>query len=102
MLDSQCGIKAFSAELTNALIPTLTINKFAFDIELYYFVIKHRVTYKLLPVREINSGVSTVNISRDGLQALIDTLKMIFHWYQFKEKEQRLLLEKPVYWKSKT
>ncbi len=66
--DTQCGFKAFSGVLAEAVFPLLTIDRFAFDVELYYVLLKHDVLIKRVPVRLRNAMESTVTPALDGVE----------------------------------
>lgn len=66
--DTQCGFKAFSGALADALFPLLTIDRFAFDVELYYVLLKHDVLIRRIPVRLRNAGPSSVLPATDGAE----------------------------------
>lgn len=74
--DTQCGLKAFSAPLADALFPLLTIDRFAFDVELYYVLLKHGVTIKRFPVRLLHQGVSSVLPTRDAAEMCAAILRL--------------------------
>jgi dolichyl-phosphate beta-glucosyltransferase len=80
VVDSQCGFKAFSGELAAALFPLLTINKFGFDVEIFYLLAKYGVPIKRLPVRFVRQGVSSVNPLTDGLVTGFDVLRIPLKW----------------------
>ena len=66
--DSQCGFKAFSGALAEDLFPLLTIDRFAFDVEIYYVLLKHDVSIQRIPVRLLDASLSSVSPVLDGLQ----------------------------------
>lgn len=66
--DTQCGFKVFSGPLAAALFPLLTIDRFAFDVEVYYVLLKHDVLIKRLPVRLRNAGASSVTPALDAVE----------------------------------
>ena len=72
--DTQCGFKACSAALAMKIFPLITINRFAFDMELFYLLKKHDVTPSFLPVNLVNSHDSSVTILKDGLRMVFDAL----------------------------
>lgn len=80
VFDSQCGFKAFSGELAETLFPMLTIDKFGFDVEIFYLLAKHEVPIKRLPVRFIHQGLSSVNPLTDGLATGLDVLGIPLRW----------------------
>jgi dolichyl-phosphate beta-glucosyltransferase len=66
MCDTQCGFKVFSAELADALFPTLRVDGFGFDVEIYYVLAKHDIRVLKVPVKLVNRGRSSVSPLRTG------------------------------------
>lgn len=66
--DSQCGFKAFSGELAEDLFPLLRVDRFAFDVEIYYVLLKHDVSIQKIPVRLVDASLTSVSPVADGLQ----------------------------------
>jgi dolichyl-phosphate beta-glucosyltransferase len=97
--DSQCGFKAFSAELTEALFPLLTIQRFSFDVEIYYLLLKYNVTIRRIPVCLRNQEGSTVNLFKHALPMALRTLSIPFKWYagKYQSKAMSAFLDNP-YW----
>lgn len=75
--DTQCGFKGFSGELSEKLFPVLTVDHFAFDIEIYMLVRKAQINLKSIPVNLVNNRISTIVIGRDGLRIFWDLLKIV-------------------------
>jgi dolichyl-phosphate beta-glucosyltransferase len=74
--DTQCGIKAIRGDVAAHLMPLLRIRRFAFDVELIYCALKHRLEIKRIPVRLRHNGSSTVRPLRDSAQAAFDILRI--------------------------
>jgi dolichyl-phosphate beta-glucosyltransferase len=79
--DTQCGFKACSAALTKKIFPLITIDRFAFDMELFYILKKNHIAPTFLPVTLINSHDSSVKLFRDGPKAIIDALTIPIRWH---------------------
>ena len=76
-LDTQCGLKGFSGPLADCLFPLLTVDRFAFDVELYSLIRRAGVEFKPIPVRLVNNQVSTISLGSDGAQMLRDVARII-------------------------
>ncbi|HNS32656.1 MAG TPA: glycosyltransferase family 2 protein [bacterium] len=63
--DTQCGFKLFKREAGLFLFSRLVTEGFAFDVEIIYRAVKKGLKVNEVPVRWVNSSVSTVNIFRD-------------------------------------
>ncbi len=74
--DTQCGLKAFSAEAAQLLFGLARIDGFAFDVELLYLAELHGLTVLEVPVAVANSSTSTVRVGRDSLRMLRDILRV--------------------------
>jgi glycosyltransferase involved in cell wall biosynthesis len=74
--DTQCGMKAFSAAAAREIFERTTIDRFAFDIEL--FVIADRLGLEVgeVPVQVENSERSTVNVVRDATRLVTDLFRI--------------------------
>ncbi len=72
--DTQCGIKAVRGDITDLLFPLIRIDRFAFDVEVVYVALKHRLDIKRVPVRLQRADVSSVRPIRDALRSSADLL----------------------------
>ena len=73
--DTQCGFKLFSAEAVEALFPRLTIDSFAFDVELLFLAQRAGAAVREVGIEwhcRLDSRVS----ARRGAQAFIDVLRV--------------------------
>jgi len=70
--DTQCGVKALRGDVADCLFPLMTIDGFAFDIELFHLVERERLSLVEVPVTVTNSSRSTVHIVRDTGRLLRD------------------------------
>lgn len=70
--DTQCGIKAFRAEVAKVLFEHLTIRGFAFDVEALFLAERAGLSVREVPVEVENSERSTVNVARDAARLLAD------------------------------
>ncbi|HET9253306.1 MAG TPA: glycosyltransferase [Candidatus Eisenbacteria bacterium] len=72
--DTQCGIKAMRGDVADALFPLVHIDRFAFDVEVVYVALKHRLDIKRVPVRLTHTEGSTVRPLRDAVRSGVDLL----------------------------
>jgi len=74
--DTQCGFKAFRGDVARHLFPQLTIDRFAFDVELIYLAQRAGYRIKEVPVRIHHAEGSTVRPVRDSLDTLRDLARI--------------------------
>ena len=72
--DTQCGLKAFRADVARALFDASTIKGFAFDVELFHLAERWRLSLLEIPVEIENSERTTVRAIHDGLRLLRDLI----------------------------
>ncbi|HET7233981.1 MAG TPA: glycosyltransferase [Longimicrobium sp.] len=77
--DTQCGLKAVRGDVAGELFPLLRIDRFAFDVELIYVSLLHRLDIKRIPVRLRRNEQSSVRILRDCTRAAFDVLRIKYH-----------------------
>ena len=70
--DTQCGLKGFRDHVAEDLFSVGRINRFAFDVELFYIALKRNYDIKRLPVRLRCNETSTVSVLRDGAAMVRD------------------------------
>lgn len=70
--DTQCGIKGFRGHVAEDLFSVARIDRFAFDVELFYIALKRNYDIKRLPVRLRVQEGSSVRVVRDGMTMLRD------------------------------
>jgi dolichyl-phosphate beta-glucosyltransferase len=92
--DTQCGLKAFRDDVARAIFPRARVNRFAFDVELIYVALKHRLDIKRVPVRLRNNDTSSVRLVRDSLQMLLDVFRIKF--YQMRGQYRSAALDEIV------
>ena len=64
--DTQCGCKAFRADVGKAVLGAGLVDGFAFDIEMLHLVERYGFSLKEVPVEVVNSDTTTVRALRDG------------------------------------
>jgi dolichyl-phosphate beta-glucosyltransferase len=77
VLDSQAGLKGFTARAAELIFRRLTIPGFAFDVECLYVARKHRLRVTQTPVYfRYDSEPSTVHFLRDAVRMVRDVAKV--------------------------
>jgi dolichyl-phosphate beta-glucosyltransferase len=72
--DTQCGLKAFRGDVASHLFSLARVDRFAFDVELLYLALVHRLDIKRIPVRLRHNETSSVRLVRDSTRMLLDVL----------------------------
>ena len=70
--DTQCGLKGLRGDVADALFPILQLDRFAFDVELVYVALKHRLDIKRIPVQLVHNETSSVRLVRDSARGVVD------------------------------
>jgi Glycosyltransferases involved in cell wall biogenesis len=70
--DTQCGIKGMRDWVAKAMVPRLSVDGFAFDVELFRFATDSDLRIVPIPVRLANNEVSTVRLVRDSAAMVRD------------------------------
>ncbi len=74
--DTQCGIKAFRADVARLIFSHSHVDGFAFDVEVFHLVERYHLSLTEVPVRVKNSSRSTVNVARDAVRLVRDLFKI--------------------------
>jgi glycosyltransferase involved in cell wall biosynthesis len=77
LTDTQCGFKFFEGELARKVASRLTVDGFAFDVEMLRAVRDLGAEIKEVPVTWTDSKGSSLNPLRDGTQATMELLRMV-------------------------
>lgn len=77
--DTQCGLKGFRGDVAEDLFSVGIIDRFAFDVELFYVALKRNYDIKRIPVRLRKNESSSVSVLRDGLVMLLDLGRVLLH-----------------------
>ncbi|HET9847570.1 MAG TPA: dolichyl-phosphate beta-glucosyltransferase [Candidatus Dormibacteraeota bacterium] len=72
--DTQCGFKAFTAEVADRVFPPLQTTGFGFDVEVLYRAKQAGYRIAEIPTRWINSPQSRVHPVRDSLAMFLELL----------------------------
>lgn len=81
--DTQAGLKGFKAASCKPLFDVLTLNRFAFDVELLSVALHHQFRIEQLPVESLHrimEYVSTVSMLPSSLQMLRDLIRINWNW----------------------
>ena len=74
--DTQCGFKLLDGELARSLFADLTVDRFAYDVELLWLARRRGHRVDEVGVRWENSPQSRVSPVRDSLRMLADVVKL--------------------------
>jgi dolichyl-phosphate beta-glucosyltransferase len=77
--DTQCGLKGVRGDIADELFRLRRINRFAFDVELVYLALHHRLDIKRIPVRLRANETSSVRLFRDSVRGMLDVLSIKYH-----------------------
>lgn len=88
--DTQCGFKAFRADVAEELFRLSRVDGFALDVELIYLLLKYRLDIKRIPVRLRYNAGSSVRVIRDSARAGADILRMRLRWARGAYRSPRL------------
>lgn len=92
--DTQCGLKGFRGDIADHLFTLARLDRFAFDVELLYLGLVHRLDIKRIPVRLCRNETSSVRLARDSVQMFLDVLRIKL--YQMRGAYQSAALEEVV------
>lgn len=74
--DTQCGAKVFKRDAVRAVLPTLTLTQWAFDVELLYQMHKKGFRIKDYPTRWRDASGSKLNLQKASLQAFMAVARL--------------------------
>ena len=74
--DTQCGLKAFRADVARDLFNASALDGFAFDVELFHLAERWRLSLAEVPVEVEHSERSTVRVVRDGARLVTDLTRI--------------------------
>jgi dolichyl-phosphate beta-glucosyltransferase len=74
--DTQCGFKCFKQEVVGPIFSRMTVERWAFDVEILYLARRLGYTIAEVPVRWRNSPATKVSAGADGLRMLLDSLRI--------------------------
>lgn len=76
--DTQCGFKLFDGEVARRLFAELTVDRFAYDVELVWLARRHGYRVLEIGVAWHDSPASKVHPLRDAISMLLDVLRFRF------------------------
>ena len=74
--DTQCGFKAFRADVAREIFGKTVIDRFGFDVELLYLAQKKRLSIEEYPVQWYYGPSSTMKVWRDGCLMFLDVVRI--------------------------
>ncbi len=74
--DTQCGLKAMRSDAARLVFSHCTVDRFAFDVEVFHLVERYRLSLVEVPVTVVNSSRSTVRIVQDSWRLLTDLFRI--------------------------
>lgn len=77
--DTQCGLKGVRGDVAETLFALQQIERFAFDVEVLYLALYHRLDIKRIPVRLRNNETSSVRLLRDSARGVVDVFRIKYH-----------------------
>ena len=77
--DTQCGCKAFRADVARLVFGAGRIDRFAFDIEILHLVERYELSLEEVPVSVVNRDGSTVRALQDGIGVGLDIMRIRRH-----------------------
>lgn len=76
LTDTQCGFKFFAGDLARLVARQLTIDGFAFDVEMLHIISKMGVNIVEVPVTWTDAPGSKLDAMRDGVRAALDLYRL--------------------------
>lgn len=77
-LDTQCGLKAFDRNAADVLFSRARIDRFAFDMELFFLARRFGVAIVDIPVHLVHAQTSSVRLQRDAIVIMADVARVRF------------------------
>ena len=74
--DTQCGFKAFRADVARLVFERSRIDGFAYEVELFHLMERHGLTIAEVPVTLTNTRRSSVRVLRDGAMMVRDLIRI--------------------------
>ncbi len=74
--DTQCGFKAFRADVGRLIFSRTRVEGFAFDVELFHLVERYRLSLTEVPVTLVTATGSTVRVGADALRMVGDLFRV--------------------------
>lgn len=74
--DTQCGLKGFRSDVARLLFEHGRIERFAFDVELFYLAERYRLSLLEIPVELSSAAGSRVRLGRDSWLMITDLFRI--------------------------
>jgi putative flippase GtrA len=74
--DTQCGCKAFRADVARMLFEHTRLDGFAFDVEVLHLVERYRLSLTEVPVQVADGGSSTVRVGSAAVRMVRDLFRI--------------------------
>jgi len=74
--DTQCGLKAFTAQAAHAIFPRLRIDRWGFDPEILFLAVKAGMKIAEVPVEWAHDNRSKINPVTDGFHMFTEMLRI--------------------------
>jgi len=74
--DTQCGLKAFRADVAHRIFSASKVDRFAFDVEMFHLAERFQLSLLEMPVDLSDTQTSTVRIRVDSLRMLRDLVRL--------------------------
>jgi dolichyl-phosphate beta-glucosyltransferase len=74
--DTQCGCKAFRADVARSVFSRTRLDGFAFDVEVLHLVERDQLSLLEVPVTLQETGGSTVRVARSSVEMLRDLVRV--------------------------
>lgn len=74
--DTQCGLKAFSADAGRFIFERSKVDRFAFDVEIFLIAETKGLKVEEVPVSIVNSSRSTVHVVRETARLVRDLFRI--------------------------
>jgi len=74
--DTQCGLKAFSADVGRFIFERSRVDRFAFDVEIFLIAETQGMKVEEVPVSVLNSSRSTVHVVRETARLVRDLFRI--------------------------
>jgi len=74
--DTQCGLKAFTAQAAHAIFPRLRIDRWGFDPEILFLAVKAGMKIAEVPVEWAHDNRSKINPITDGFHMFTEMLRI--------------------------
>lgn len=74
--DTQCGLKGMRGDVADEMFHLQRLDRFAFDVELVYLALKHKLDVHRIPVQLRNNDTSSVRLLRDAARGVVDVFRI--------------------------